>query len=117
MIALGVLNIAWCGERAYLTLPPNNLYVQGLAGRKRAVLITLVFDASSCGDEEAKVLHNVRTQFAGTITAVRRSDGGYYFRVSLPLKICRMLLPFKGCVRVQVFLEPWQTLRGVMLSR
>jgi hypothetical protein len=114
MIALGVLRPSWCRERAYLTLPPNNPYVQSLAGRRKGVLVTLVFDASKCNDEEAMdKYHNILTQFVGTITVIRRSDGAYYCRVALPLKISGMLLPIKDCVRAHVFLEPWQISRGI----
>jgi len=107
MIALGVLRPSWCRGRAYLTLPPNNTYVQALAGKRRATLITLVFDALKCNDEEVRAkIHGISTQFVGTITKVKRSDGGLYFRVSLPLRICRLLQPFRDCVRVEVFIEP-----------
>ena len=118
MIALGVLRLTWCHERAYLTLPPNNVYVQALAGIRRAVLITLVFDTSKCNDEEARAkIHSVSTQFVGTITKVKRSDGGLYYRASLPLRICRLLQPFRDCVRVEVFIEPASLRTTALLGR
>jgi hypothetical protein len=116
MFALGIRNLIWCGERAYLTLPPDNLYVRGLAGKKKAVLITLIFDASSCRDREAE-LHNVSTQFVGTITAVKRYDGAFWYRVSLPLRVSRLLLPFKDCIKVQIFIEPANLRIAVPLGR
>jgi len=114
MIALGMLGFSWWRDRAWVILPPTNPYVQSLAGRRRGVLITLVLDASQCRDEEAERLHNISVHFVGTITASQRSDGGYWYKVALPLKISRMLLLLKGCVRAQVFLEPWQTPRRVV---
>jgi hypothetical protein len=111
VIALGMLGFSWWRDRAWIILPPTNLYVQGLAGRRRGVLITLVLDASQCRDEVAERLHNISAHFVGTITASQRSDGGYWYKVTLPLKISRMLLPVKDCIRAQVFLEPWLTSR------
>ena len=111
MIALGLLNINWCRDRGWITLPANNPYVQSLAGRRRGVMIVLVFDTSGCRNDKADKLYNVSTQFIATITAIRRRDGGYWYRVSIPLKISRMLSPVKDCVKAKVFLEPWLTSR------
>jgi hypothetical protein len=107
VIALGLLNLSWSSGRAYITLPPNNIFVQTLAGKKKSVLITLVFDTSRCTDEEAMRFNGVTTQFTGTITVIKRHDGAYWYRVSLPLRISRMLHPLKGCIKAQVFVEPW----------
>jgi hypothetical protein len=106
-----MLGFSWWRDRAWMVLPPTNPYVEGLAGRKKGVLITLVLDTSQCRDEEAKRLHNISVYFVGTITASQRSDGRYWYKVTLPLKISRMLLPVKDCIRAQVFLEPWLTSR------
>jgi hypothetical protein len=94
-----------------VTLPPNNPYVQLLAGRRRGVLITLVFDTSKCEGVEAERLHNVSVKFVASIIAVQRPDGKYWYKVVVPLKIARMLVPLKGCVKAQVFIEPWLTTR------
>jgi hypothetical protein len=109
VITLGLLSFSWWRDRAWITLPPNNPYVQGLAGRRRGVLVTLVLDASQCRGQEAERLHNISVHFVGTISVTQRSDGKYWYKVALPLKISRMLLPIKDCVRARVFLEPWQT--------
>jgi len=106
MFCLGLIRLNFWRDRAWITLPPNNPYVQSLAGRRRGVLITLVLDASGCRDDK---LHDVSTHFIATITTIERSDGGYWYKVVLPLKISRMLLHVKDCVKAQVFLEPWQT--------
>jgi len=107
VIALGLLNIFWSGGRAYITLPPNDPFVHSLAGKKKSVLITLVFDTTRCTDEEARRFNGITTQFTGTITVIKRHDGAYWYRVSLPLRISRMLHPLKECVKAQVFIEPW----------
>ena len=114
MITVGVVKPVWWRDRAWITLPPYCPYVQSLAGRKRGVLITLVFDTSECRSEEAGRLHNISVNFITTITATQRSDRGYWYKVALPLKISRMLLPIKGCVKAQVFIEPWQTPKRIV---
>jgi hypothetical protein len=111
VFALGLLNLSWWRDRAWVTLPPNNPYVLSLAGRRRGVLVTLVLDTSECEGGESERLHNVSVNFAATITAVQRSDGEYWYKVSVPLKISKMLVPLKGCVKAQVFIEPWLTTR------
>jgi len=111
VFALGLLNFSWWRDRAWVTLPPNNPYVLSLAGRRRGVLVTLVLDTSECEGGEAERLHNVSVNFAATITATQRSDGEYWYKVSVPLKISKMLVPLKGCVKAQVFIEPWLTTR------
>jgi hypothetical protein len=89
-----------------VTLPSSNPYVQLLAGRRRDVVVTVVLDASECGEEYARGLHNVTVSYVATVTRARRSDGLYWYRVAIPLKVSRMLLPAKGCIKVRVFLEP-----------
>ena len=104
-IALGILHLTWWRDRAWVTLPSNNPYVQLLAGRRRGAVVTVVLDASECG-EEYGWLHNVTASYVATVTRARRSDGLYWYRVAVPLRVSRMLLPVKDCVRVRVFLEP-----------
>jgi hypothetical protein len=113
MITVGVLKPIWWRDRAWITLPPYSPYVQSLAGKRKGVLITLVFDTSECRDEGAERLHNVSVNYVATITAIQRSDGEYWYKVSVPLKISKMLVPLKGCVKAQVFIEPWLTMRKV----
>jgi hypothetical protein len=92
--------------------------VQALAGLRKAVLITLVFDASQCDDEEVGAkIHGTTTQFVATITKVKRTDGRLYYRVSLPLRISRLLKPLRDCVRVEAFIEPANLRMTVPLSR
>jgi hypothetical protein len=106
MIALGMLRFVWWRDRVWITLPPNNPYVQLLAGRRKGAIVTLVIDASECREEDAKRLHNVTISYRATITKARRSDGLYWFKVVVPLNIARMLLFAKDCIKAQVFLEP-----------
>jgi hypothetical protein len=105
-IALGILHLTWWRDRAWVTLPSNNPYVQLLAGRRRGAVVTVVLDASECGEEYTRGLHNVTVSYVATVTRARRSDGLYWYRVAIPLRVSRMLLPAKDCIRVRVFLEP-----------
>jgi hypothetical protein len=112
MITLGLLKIGWWRDkRAYITLPSDDVYVQALAGRKKGAVITLIFDTSECRDEEASKLHGTSSRFVGTISIIRRTDGGFWYRIAIPLRISRMLTPYKDCTKAQVFIEPWLTSR------
>jgi hypothetical protein len=106
MIALGLLRPTWWRERAWLTLPPHNPYVQLLAGRRRGVVVTVVLDASECGEEYARILHGATVSYVATVTRAVRSDGLYWYKVTIPLRVSRMLLPVKDCIKLRVFLEP-----------
>jgi hypothetical protein len=106
VIALGVLKLTWWRDRAWITLPCRNPYVQLLAGKRKGVIVTLVIDASECREENAKRFHNTTTSYIATIAKARRSDGLYWYKIVVPLSISRMLLPVKDCVKVEVFIEP-----------
>jgi hypothetical protein len=107
MIALGLLKLSWWRDRAWITLPSNNPYVQLLAGKRKGVVITLVLDTSECREsEDAKRLSNTMVSYRATITQAKRSDGLHWYKVVVPLNISRMLLPVKDCIKAQVFIEP-----------
>jgi hypothetical protein len=106
MIVLGLVKIHWWKDRAWITLPFSNPYVQLLAGKKKGVVVELVLDASQCEGEDAKRLHKTVISYRATITQAKRSDGLYWYKAVVPLNISRMLLPVKDCIKAQVFIEP-----------
>lgn len=88
--------------RAWFIVPPTSPVVHALAGRKRGALITLMVDASKCEDRD---LDGHSIQFYGTIMALKRSDGGLWFKVWLPKKVTEVIKPIADCASFTLLLE------------
>jgi hypothetical protein len=80
-------------ERYYVILPPSPV-LQVIAGTGKRVNFTAKIVASNCRDKE---LDGRLITFARRVTAVRRRDGSYWFRLMLPVAYNHVWNSIENC--------------------
>jgi hypothetical protein len=80
VVTLGKLKVHRMADGRYFVVIPPSPLVRSLAGRFKLSFVAEV-EAHSCQDAS---YHENYVSFSAKITAVRRSDGSFWYRVLLP---------------------------------
>jgi hypothetical protein len=80
VVTLGKLKVHRMADGRYFVVIPPSPLVRSLAGRFKLSFVAEV-EADSCQDTS---YHENYVSFDAKITAVRRSDGSFWYRVLLP---------------------------------
>lgn len=95
---LGKLRIhRMAGDRYFVVVPPSPL-ARSLAGRLKLDFVAEI-EADACQDASYDGDH---IPFSAKITAVRRSDGSYWYRVLLPSRHKDIWMAIHDCGHVKL---------------
>jgi hypothetical protein len=98
-IHLGLLNLHKTGDARYYVIIPPSPVVRTIAGTRKRVSFTAKIVASNCKEKEfeGKIL-----TFARKVTAVRRRDGSYWYKLVLPTVYNHIWKSIENCGAVSL---------------
>jgi hypothetical protein len=101
VIYLGSLRVHRFGslDRYYVVVPPVPV-VRNAAGKR------LNFTAEVlCSDCSDKSLEGLVVTFKATVSAIRRSDGDYWYRITLPTRYGDVWAKVADCGQIRLYLS------------